>query len=168
MRDYRISPDGLQLRFKLSGKSVGEVAKTTGIRPDIIEYMLTGEVEPSEVQTRLLVDALGVRVGDILQVRLGDLLDLLTEHGVESAHVRGAIAEGVDAPMDEVELVIAGGATGLAHFGLINDIETVLATPVTAISPEMVDDGERFLELVRRREQLTGSRHLHADVGPPR
>ena len=149
MRDYRITPDGLQLRFDLSGKSVDQVAKATGIRPDIIGYMRTGEVESSKAQTRLLVEALGVRVSDILQARLGDLLELLSKSGVESAGVRGEIANGVDIPTDEIELVISGGPTGFGHYGLIEDIETALATPTNVVSPAMVGDGEKVFELFR-------------------
>lgn len=152
MRQYRITPDGLQLRFEMSGRSVDQVSKTTGIRPEIIEFMLTGEVEPSKEQTKLLVEALDVRVRDILDARLIDLLNLLDENNVESAYVRGEVANGTDEPTDEIELVIQGGPTGLSHYGLIDDVETVLATPVTVISPEMVGEEERILELVRPGE----------------
>lgn len=152
MREFRIGPDGLQLRLDLSGKTVDEIAEATEIRADIIGYILSGEVEASKAQTTALVEALGVSINAILWERLNRVLDTIEKYDCTDPRVRRAVVDGLYS-MEEIEIIVTPRqGMGWDFYGLWDALEEVLSTPVKLVTGDMVNDDEETLTLVRRED----------------
>lgn len=58
------------------------------------------------------------------------LTPILQENGVKQAILFGSYAKGTATPTSDVDILVDSGLRGLAFFGLLEDVATVLGIPV--------------------------------------
>ena len=72
------------------------------------------------------------------------LSPVFAEHGVKRAVLFGSYAKGCATPRSDVDLVVDSGLHGLAFFGLLESVATVLDTPVDLIDVSQIEHGSRI------------------------
>ena len=72
------------------------------------------------------------------------LSPVFAEHGVKRAVLFGSYAKGSATPRSDVDLVVDSGLHGLAFFGLLESVATVLDTPVDLIDVSQIERGSRI------------------------
>lgn len=82
---------------------------------------------------------------------LKDILQPVFERfGVKKAVLFGSYAKGLATPRSDVDLLVDSGLRGLAFFGLLDGVASVLDVPVDLIDVSQVDKGSAIEREIRQ------------------
>lgn len=82
---------------------------------------------------------------------LKDILQPVFERfGVKKAVLFGSYAKGLATPRSDVDLFVDSGLRGLAFFGLLDGVASVLDVPVDLIDVSQVDKGSAIEREIRQ------------------